>query len=129
MKLIFKPGDKKVYVTKVSTSDLASFGGVMVHPVCATFALARDFEWSSRLFVLDMKEDHEEGVGTFVTIEHKGPAFEDEEITFTATMVKIHGNELSCAITATVGQRIIAKGATGQKIMHKENLKKIFKKL
>jgi fluoroacetyl-CoA thioesterase len=129
MKTHVKPGDKKEYRHTIDASDFASFHGELVHPVCSTFSLARDFEYSSRQFVLEMKEENEEGVGTFLTIEHKSPAFEGEEIVFTATIIKIQRNEITCAIMALAGDRVIAKGATGQKIIKKDNLKEIFRQL
>ena len=127
MKSVFKPGDKRVYSRVVTEADLASFRGEALHPVCATFSLARDFEWSSRLFFLEMKEEDEEGVGTFLSIDHKSPAFVGEQIIFTATVLKIRDNELTCSIEAKIGGRIIAIGTTGQKMFKKEKLKQIFK--
>ena len=56
MKQLFKYGDTKEFYKVVSKKDTAKFNGVEVHPYYSTFALARDAEWSSRLFVLDMKE-------------------------------------------------------------------------
>jgi fluoroacetyl-CoA thioesterase len=128
MKIIFKPGDKKIYTKMVADTDVAAFHGEVLHEVCSTFSLARDFEWSSRLFFIDMKEEEEEGVGTFLSIDHKSPAFVGEEIIFTATVVKIVENELTCMIEARTGNRLIATGTTGQKMLKKEKLKKIFTK-
>ena len=128
MKNIFKVGDQKVYKKTVEESDQASFHGEVLHAVCSTFALARDFEWSSRLFFLEMKEDDEEGVGTFLSIDHKSPAFVGEEIIFTATVVKMEKSELTCMIEARVGNRLIAVGSTGQKMLKKERLHQLFKK-
>ena len=59
MKQIFKYGDTKEYYRVVAKGDVAKFNGVVVHPYYATFALARDAEWTCRLFVLDMKEIEE----------------------------------------------------------------------
>ncbi len=126
MKYIFKQGDQKVFKKVVMESDQAIFHGELLHAVCSTFSLARDFEWSSRLFFIDMKEADEEGVGTFLSIEHKSPAFVNEEITFTATVETLQKNELICQIEAKVGDRIIAIGKTGQKILKKEKLKQVF---
>jgi fluoroacetyl-CoA thioesterase len=127
MKNIFKPGDKKSFNRVVLESDCAIFNGELLHRVCSTFALARDFEWSSRLFFLEMKELDEEGVGTMLSIDHKNPAFVGEEVLFTATVDKIEGNELICTIEAKVGDRIIAVGKTGQKMLKKEKLRELFK--
>ena len=124
--MIFKPGDVKVYLKKVTTRDVAAFHGEMLHPVYSTFALARDFEWSSRLFFLEMKEDDEEGVGTFLQIAHQSPAMVDEMVTITATVESINGNELICIIEARSGDRIIATGKTGQKMLKMEKLKRLF---
>lgn len=126
MKYIFRPGDKKVFSRKVDIADQAIFHGELLHPVCSTFALARDFEWSSRLFFLEMKEEDEEGVGTFLTIDHKSPAFVGEEVMFTATVDRLEGMELICNIEAQAGGRLIAVGRTGQKMMKKDKLASIF---
>ncbi len=129
MKDIFKVGDQKVYKKTVEESDQASFHGEVLHAVCSTFALARDFEWSSRLFFLEMKEDDEEGVGTFLSIDHKSPAFVGEELNIVATIEKIERNELICSIKATCGNRLVAIGGTGQKMLKKDKLKSLFTKL
>ncbi|MFZ6663829.1 thioesterase family protein [Peijinzhouia sedimentorum] len=126
MKSIFKKGDKKVYIHKVSEQDVAAFHGETVHPVYATFALARDMEWSGRLFVLDMLEDDEQGIGTFINIDHKSPAFVNEEAQITAIIEEINGHEIICNVEVTVASRVIAKGSTGQKILKKEKLERLF---
>lgn len=126
MKVIFKPGDVKTYRKVVTDSDLATFHGETLHPVYSTFSLARDFEWSSRLFFLEMKEEDEEGVGTFLSIEHKSPAKVGEEVIITARIETILDNELICIIEARSGDRLIASGKTGQKMLKKEKLNKLF---
>ena len=126
MKNPFRIGDKKTYRKKVTEEDRAAFHGDVVHNVCSTFALARDFEWSSRLFFLEMKEDDEEGVGTHVSVNHKAPAFVGEEIIFTATIDEISGTQLNCAIEARVDGRLVASGKTGQRMLKKEKLREWF---
>jgi len=126
MNHIFKPGDKKVYVKKVNETDLASFHGEVLHPVYSTFSLARDFEWSSRLFFIEMKEPDEEGVGTYLSVTHHNPAKIGEEVVITATVESILGNELICMIEAVCGGRLIATGKTGQKMLKRERLKHLF---
>lgn len=128
MKNVFKPGDQKKFSRRVSADDLAIFHGELLHSVYSTFALARDFEWSSRLFFLEMMEADEEGVGTYLSVDHKSPAFLDEEIVFTATVEEIRSMELICTIEARVNERVIATGKTGQKMLKKEKLASIFTK-
>ena len=120
MKLIFKPGDKKTYQKTVAETDVAAFHGEVLHAVCSTFSLARDFEWASRLFFIDMKDEDEEGVGTFLSIDHKSPAFVGEEIIFTATVVKMEKSELTCMIEARVGivSELSGEGRGGDAKLH-----------
>jgi predicted thioesterase len=100
-----------------------------VHPVYATFALGRDAEWCCRLFVLEMKEADEEGVGTFLTIHHHAPALLGAEVVFTAEIKSINGNEVICSYQAHQSDRLIASGEQGQKILKKEKFERIFNQL
>lgn len=122
----FKAGDTKVYRSVVKSDDVASFQGQTVHEVCSTFALAREVEWTTRQFVLEMKEENEEGIGTFLQIRHEGPAFVGEEIIFRGIFEGMHGNELICSFEARVGDRVVARGKTGQKILTLEKIRSIF---
>jgi fluoroacetyl-CoA thioesterase len=126
MKQIFKAGDIKEFKSIVKPQDVAIFQGAIVHEVCSTFALARDIEWTTRQFVLEMKDDDEEGIGTFLQMVHNGPAFVGEEITFKGKFESLTGHELLCSFEARVGSRIIATGHTGQKILKREKIKSIF---
>jgi len=117
----------RVYRYVVLPGDGASFHGKAVHPVCSTFALAREVEWTTRLFVLDLCEADEEGIGTHVSIDHKNPAFIGEEIIFTARIEALERNLLTCVYEAKVGERVIATGRTGQKILKREKIERIFK--
>ena len=120
MKELFRPGDEKVHRKVIERSDTASFQGTQVHPVVSTFALAREIEWSTRLFVLEMKDEDEEGIGTMLSIHHTAPAFPGEELEIRAKVKSIHKNELICSYRVCVGERLVAYGETGQKIYSRE---------
>lgn len=109
----------------VKPDDIAAFHGRVVHRVCATFVLAREVEWTTRQFVFDLCEPAEEGIGTHVSIDHKSPAFVGEEITFTARIDALEGNLLTCSVEARVGDRLIATGKTGQRILPREKIAKL----
>jgi predicted thioesterase len=129
VKNIFKTGDTKEYLHTITEADTAVFESGQVHPVYATFALARDAEWACRQFVLEMKDEDEEGIGTFVHVNHKSPALVGEEVHFVAVVGAVNGNEIICSYKAYVGFRLIAEGTTGQKILKKEKLHAIFEQL
>lgn len=129
MKNIFKPGDTKTFERVITAQDVAAFESGTVHSVYATFALARDAEWCSRLFVLDMKDDYEEGIGTFVHVTHLSPAFVGDTVLLEATVEELDTNVINCKFTARVADRLIAEGRTGQKILAKQKIEQLFKKL
>lgn len=99
-----------------------------MHPVYSTYAIVRDAEWCGRLFVLDMKEPDEEGIGTMASVEHVAPAHIGDTVVFTATVESIRGNEIITAFEARVGDKLIARGKTGQKILKKEKVTRIMSK-
>jgi predicted thioesterase len=128
MKQLFKYGDTKEFYKTVSKKDTAKFNGVEVHPYYSTFALTRDAEWSSRLFVLDMKEVDEEGIGTFIHVKHVSPALVGDEVRFISTIKSVIHNEVICTITAKVKGKLIAKIETGQKILNSDELEALKRK-
>jgi fluoroacetyl-CoA thioesterase len=129
MKQPFKLGDAKSFIHVVSDADTARFDSGEVHSVYSTFALAREAEWSGRLFVLEMKEEGEEGIGTGITVKHLSPALIGQEVEFTAVLIDINKNEIVTDYTARVGERVIAEGRQWQKILKKERLDALFNSL
>lgn len=113
----------------VQSSEIATFESGMVHPLYATFYLTKDAEWSTRLFVLEMKEEEEEGIGTFIEVYHRSPVLVASKVDFFATLEKVEGNAIICSFIAKVGDRIIADGRTGQKILKKEKLNAVIARL
>lgn len=129
MKNPFSPGDTKDYSIVVTEEMFARFDSGEVHPVYGTFALGRDAEWVCRLFVLEMKEEGEEGIGTFLSVEHLSPAVLGSEVVFTGVLEEVKGNEVWCSFEARVGERLVARGRTGQKIIDKARFDTFLEKL
>jgi len=130
MKLVYKQGDLLQYSRIVTQNDIAAFESGTVHHVYSTFALTRDAEWSGRLFVLNMKEAHEEGIGTMITVAHKSPAFIGQEVTFIARFEEITDKgEIITSFEAFVGERLVASGKQGQRILPVSKLETLFQSL
>lgn len=125
----FEIGDTKTFSLIVTEADSARFESGEVHQVYSTFALARDAEWCGRLFVLEMKDGDEEGIGTGINIRHLSPALMGQEVIFTATLTAVKKNEVVNDFIAKVGERVIAEGTQWQKIVKKEKLEKKFSSL
>jgi fluoroacetyl-CoA thioesterase len=125
----FNIGDKKHITHTVRREDIAEFSTGVVHPFYATFALGRDAEWACRQFVLEMKEEDEEGIGTFLNIEHKSPAMLGETVDITAVISSLDGHSIVCNYEAKVGDRLIAVGTAGQKILKKEKVERLIRSI
>jgi fluoroacetyl-CoA thioesterase len=120
VKQVFQTGDQKIYETRVTEDKLAIFDAGMVHPVYSTFALGKDVEWACRLFVLEMKESGEEGVGAALSIEHLYPAPLHSEVSITATLTAVEKNIVTCSWEAHANGHCIAKGSQVQRIISKD---------
>lgn len=129
MNMLFRSGDQKIFEKTVSEADTARFDTGEVHPVYSTFALARDMEWACRLFVLDMKEGHEEGIGVSLSIEHEAPALVGTPVRIVATVREITGNRIDCGLVVWHGERRIASGTQRQRILSKERISTLFTNL
>lgn len=125
MKTSHSQGDSTVLFFEVKESDLAQFNGELVHPFYSTFSLGRDAEWTCRQFVLNMKEEDEEGIGTFLNIRHKSPALLGETVCINAIIDVIDGNRIDCSFRVEVGNRLIAEGEQGQRILKKSKIMEI----
>jgi fluoroacetyl-CoA thioesterase len=128
VKDIYSVGDRKVFSRVVTEADKAEFESGVVHPFYSTFALGRDVEWAGRLFVLDMLEDDEEGIGTFLNVKHVSPALVAQTVEIEAIILEKKGTKMSCFFEVKVGDRLIATGSTGQMILKKTQVLEIEKK-
>ncbi len=124
MKNPFKKGDTKTFERVVTTEHIAKFDTGTVHQLYATFAIAQDMEWTCRLFVLEMLEEGEEGIGAQLSIEHVSPCLLGETATHTAVLEYVDGNTVFCSVIVKSGDRIIAKGTQTQKIIDKARFSK-----
>jgi hypothetical protein len=113
----------------VTASDFPNFKGEVIHPVLSTYTLTREFEWAGRLVLLPLLKEGEQGIGTMVEIFHHAPAFENEEVFIKAIPLPwIEGEELIVELKAFVGNRLVASGKTGQRILPLTVIEKIFNK-
>ena len=125
----FEIGSVRTYQTQVTNEKLARFDTGLVHPVYSTFALGHDVEWTCRHFVLEMKEEHEEGVGSYLSIEHMSPAPLHSLVTISATLTEVNGNEVICSYKVYVEDRLVAQGIQKQRILNKVRFTKLLQKL
>jgi fluoroacetyl-CoA thioesterase len=110
-----------VVVTAAMTVDFDELGPV--HPVYATYAMARHFEEAGRKLLLAHLDPGEAGVGTAVSVEHLAPAWPGDRLRVTATRAEQDGNRLTCTLTVVDARgRLVGRGTTGQAVLPDEVL-------
>ena len=94
-----------------------------VHPVYATYSMAKHFEEAGRMLLLRFLAPGEAGIGRSVAVEHLAPAWVGDAVRVTARCVEVRGNRLTCACTATgPDDRQLGRGTTVQVVLPAEVL-------
>ncbi|SHG26318.1 thioesterase family protein [Geodermatophilus nigrescens] len=110
-----------VVVTGAMTVDFDRLGPV--HPVYATYSMAKHFEEAGRVLLLRHLEPGEAAVGTAVSVEHLAPAWPGDRVRVTATCTAVEGNRITCACRAEdAAGRELGRGTTGQAVLAEEVL-------
>ena len=88
----------EVLVTPAMTvrfGELGELHPAELHPVYATYELARHFEEVGRKLLLPHLEDGEDGLGTSLSVQHLRSALPGMRVTLTATVQRIEGRRLT----------------------------------
>jgi predicted thioesterase len=94
-----------------------------LHPVYATYWLAKHMELVSRKIILPHLEDHEEGIGFRVEVDHLASALPGMRVEVTAVFDHQAGNRVhvNCRAVSELGD-VVGRGATVQVILAKTRL-------
>jgi fluoroacetyl-CoA thioesterase len=108
-----------VVVTEAHTVDFDEMG--RVHPVYATYTMARHFEEAGRKLLVPHLEPGEAGIGTSVSVEHLAPSWVGDELRVTARCVEVRSGRLTCECRATDSYgRDLGHGTTVQAVLPAE---------
>lgn len=118
----------RVTVTGEMTVQFGELGAV--HPVYATYWLARHFEEAGRKIILPFLEDGEGGIGTDVQVAHTASALPGMTVTVTATFERMEGRRILCTLRAVseLGDEI-GHGTTGQMALPQARIDAGFERL
>ena len=95
------PGFTQTLTVLVTDEMTVHFGELgAVHPVYATYWLARHFEEAGRKIILPFLEEGEGGIGTEVQVTHTASALPGMTVTVTATFERMEGRRILCALRA-----------------------------
>ena len=106
----------EVVVTDGHTVDFDEMG--RVHPVYATYTMAKHFEEAGRKLLVPHLEPGEAGIGRSVSVEHLAPSWVGDALTVTARCVDVTRTRLTCEVEAvdSYGRRL-GHGTTVQSIL------------
>ena len=106
----------EVTVTDEMTVDFAELG--RVHPVYATYWLAKHFEEAGRKIILPFLEDGEGGIGSQVEVRHTASALPGMAVRVTASLDRVEGRRVYAKLRAVneLGDEI-GHGSTTQVVL------------
>jgi predicted thioesterase len=101
-----------------------------LHPVYATYWMAKHMELAGRKIILPFLEEGEEGIGSKVSVDHLASALPGMKVRILAEHSHTKGNRIYARCTAwnELGD-LIGEGQTEQVILPKTKLMRIFQKL
>ena len=106
----------EILVTDEMTVDFTELG--KVHPVYATYTMAKHFEEAGRKLLLRHLDDGEDGLGRSVAVEHLEPSWVGDRLTMEARCTEVRGNRIMCACRATDADgREVGTGSTVQVVL------------
>lgn len=123
----------EITVTDEMTVDFEHQGDPRLgklHPVYATYWMAKHMEMAGRMIILPFLEEGEEGIGSKVSVNHLASALPGMSVRIVAEHVRTEGNRIYtlCKAWNELGD-LIGEGQTEQVILPKGKLERIFGKL
>ncbi|PFG03755.1 hotdog domain-containing protein [Bacillus sp. es.034] len=117
-------GHTAIITTEVTPGMYAQFEGNVVHPVYSTLSMVYHMEWASRKGILPYLEDHEEGMGAKVNVEHMAPAKTGSLLEIRANVIEYERNVIVTEVTVREREngRLIGKGEVKQVVLPKEKI-------
>jgi fluoroacetyl-CoA thioesterase len=109
-------GRVSVVVTEEMTVDFAELG--RIHPVYATYWLAKHMEEAGRKIIIPFLEEDENGIGSAVAVRHLAPAVPGTRIEIVAEHERTDGNRVYARCRARTSRGVlVGEGETEQTIL------------
>ena len=132
MKPTLRVGDT-ADVTMTVTEDMCpAFDGVVVHRVYSTWSMAHHMELAARKVLAPHLEDHEEGIGSHLSIDHVAPTPVGRDVRVEATAVELAETTLVCDLIAYDvsggNPRIVGRGRQVQRVLPRIKLQHLIER-
>ena len=133
MKPSLRIGNTAEVVITVTEDMCPAFDRVIVHHVYSTWSMAHHMEIAARKVLKDHLEDHEEGIGSHLEIDHLAPTPVDHQVRIVAEAVELGPTTLVCDLIAyhlkpNNESKIVARGSQTQRILPKKQLAALIKR-
>jgi len=122
MKPSLKPGNSAEVIITVTEDMCPSFDGIVVHRVYSTWSMAHHMELAARKVLTPHLEEHEEGIGSHLSIDHVAPTPLGHSVRVLAKAIELGPTTLICECIAYDGERIIGRGRQIQRILPRAKL-------
>jgi len=105
-----------------------AFGEIVVHRVYSTWSMAHHMEIAARMVLRPHLEEHEEGIGSHLTIDHLAPTPVGHHVRIVAEAVEVGPTTLVCDVTAYhvrpggSGDRLVGRGRQVQRVLPRTKL-------
>lgn len=125
MKSTLRLGSTAEVLITVTDDMCPAFDGVVVHRVYSTWSMAHHMELAARKVLAPHLEDHEEGIGSHISIDHVAPAPLGHSVRVVAEAVELGPTTLVCDVIAYDGESIIGRGRQVQRILPRATLESL----
>ena len=116
-------------VTALVTEDMCpAFDGVIVHRVYSTWSMAHHMELAARKVLAPHLDEHEEGIGSHISIDHLAPTPLGRTVRVVAEAVEIDDSTVVCEICVYDGDRLVGRGRQIQRILPKKKLQSLIER-
>jgi len=133
MKPTLKIGNTAEITVTVTEDMCPAFDGVVVHRVYSTWSMAHHMELAARLVLAPHLEEHEEGIGSHLSIDHVTPTPVGHRVRLHATATELEETTLVCEIIAyhvhADGREVVVgRGRQVQRVLPKLKLKALIER-
>ncbi len=128
MKPSLKVGDTAEVTAEVTEAMCPAFEGVVVHHVYSTWSMAYHMELAARMVLAPHLEEHEEGIGSHLSIDHLAPTPVGRTVRVVAEATEIDDTTLVCDVTAYDGGRLVGRGRQVQRVLPKKKLRALIER-
>ena len=132
MKPSLRIGNSAEVLITVTQEMCPAFDGILVHKVYSTWSMAHHMELAARKVLAPHLDEHEEGIGSHLSIDHLAPTPMGNQVRVEAVAVELGPTTLVCDVNAyhvrAGGQKLVGKGRQVQRILPRQKLQQLIER-